>query len=90
MCKYRADQYLIVLNLYSISINIILVTDFITAKVSQNLNSMKKMSTQWNHEICRYMFSKVIEVLEKSNFSMNAKHLKSNRFQKTIRYKRNE
>ena len=48
MCKYRIDQHLIVLNLYSISINIILVLEFMTAKVSHNLNSMQEMSTKWN------------------------------------------
>ena len=33
------DQYLILLNIYSISINKILVTKFITEKVSQNTES---------------------------------------------------
>ena len=33
------DQYLIVLNVYSISINKILVTKFITEKVSRNTES---------------------------------------------------
>ena len=40
MCKYRVNQYLIVLNLYSVSIITILGTEFITVKVSQNLNLM--------------------------------------------------
>ena len=34
------NQHLIVLNLYSVSINKILVTEFIPAKVSRNLNLM--------------------------------------------------
>ena len=33
MCKYRVDQQLIVLNLYSILINEILVTEFMTTEV---------------------------------------------------------
>ena len=32
MCKCRVEQHLIVLNLYSVSINKILVTEFITMK----------------------------------------------------------
>ena len=34
MCMYRVNQHLIVLNLYSVSINKILVTEFITVKSS--------------------------------------------------------
>ena len=37
MCKYRVDQHLTVLNLYSISTNKILVMEFMTVKVSKNL-----------------------------------------------------
>ena len=40
MYRYRVNQDLIVLNLYSVSINKILVTKFITAKLSQKLNVM--------------------------------------------------
>ena len=40
MWKYRVNQYLIVLNLYSVSIITILGTEFSTVKVSQNLNLM--------------------------------------------------
>ena len=43
MYKHRADQHLIVLNSYSISINKILVTEFMTVKASQNLNSIQKI-----------------------------------------------
>ena len=39
MCGYRVIQN-IVLSLYSVSINYILVTEFITVKISQNLNLM--------------------------------------------------
>ena len=34
MCMYRVNQNLIVLNLYSVSINKIVVTEFITVKSS--------------------------------------------------------
>ena len=40
ICSYRVNLHLIVLNLYSVSINKIIVTEFITVKVSQNLNLM--------------------------------------------------
>ena len=43
MHKHRVDQHLIVLNSYSISINKILVTEFMTVKASQNLNSIQKI-----------------------------------------------
>ena len=36
--KFRLNEHLIVLNLYSVSINKILVMEIITAKSSQNLN----------------------------------------------------
>ena len=35
MCSYRKNQHLKVLNLYSVSINKILATKFITVKASQ-------------------------------------------------------
>ena len=38
------DQYLIVINLHSILTNKILVTGFMTVKVSLNLNPMQKLS----------------------------------------------
>ena len=44
MRKHMVDQHLIVLNLYSISINKILTTGFMTMKFSKNLNSVQKMS----------------------------------------------
>ena len=40
MCMYRVNQHLIVLNIESVSINKVLVTEFISVKVSQNLNLM--------------------------------------------------
>ena len=40
MCRYRVNQQLIALNLYSVSINKILAMEFITVKVLQNLNLM--------------------------------------------------
>ena len=43
---YRVNQHLIVLNLGSVSINKVLVTEFNTVKVSQNLNLMQNMSTK--------------------------------------------
>ena len=36
MCRYRVNQHLTVLNLYSVSNNKILVTDFITVKTFSN------------------------------------------------------
>ena len=41
ICRYRVNQHLIVMNLYSISINKILVTEFITVKY---VNTMKSTS----------------------------------------------
>ena len=49
MWKYRVDQHLIVLNVYSISIKKNLLTQFRSVKKkkkSQNLNSMQKIPTQ--------------------------------------------
>ena len=66
MCKYRVKQHLIVLKLDSVSINKIIVTKFVTVKVSQNLNLMQSLSTQWNQQLIRHEFSKVIECLEQN------------------------
>ena len=65
MCKYRVKQHLIVLKLDSVSIDKIIVTKFVTMKVSQNLNLMQRLSTQWNQQL-RYVFSKVIKCLEQN------------------------
>ena len=66
MCKYRVKQDL--LNSYKVSvwINKVLVTKFITVKISQNLNLMQSLSTQWNQQLIRYVFSRVIECLEQN------------------------
>ena len=42
MCRYRVNQHLIVPNLYSVSVNKILVTEFINVKVSQKSNFYAK------------------------------------------------
>ena len=77
------NQHLIVVNLGSVSINKILVTEFITAKVSQDLTSMQNMSTQRNQVLIRYVFSEIIECLEKNI-------RKQIRLQMTIENKTNE
>ena len=41
MCRYRVKQNLIVLRLDSISMNKVLVTEFVTVKVLKNLNLIK-------------------------------------------------
>ena len=66
MCKYRVNQHLIILNLGNFSINKVLVTEFITVKLSQNLNLMWNMSTQWNQQFSKHVFSKVIECFEQN------------------------
>ena len=66
MCKYRVKQYLIVLKLDCVSINKILVMKFATVRVSYNLNLMQSLSTQWNQQLIRYVFSKVIKCLEQN------------------------
>ena len=66
MCKYRVKQYLIVLKLDCVSINKILVMKFVTVRVSYNLNLMQILPTQWNQQLIRYVFSKVIECLEQN------------------------
>ena len=64
-CRYRLNQHLIVLSLCNVSINKILITEFITVKVSQNFifdaNTMK-----WNQQLSRYVFSKVSNVWNKT------------------------
>ena len=39
---------------------------FVTARVSYNINLMQSLSTQWNQQLIRYVFSKVIECLEQN------------------------
>ena len=60
MCKYRGKQDLIVLKLDSVYINKVLVTKFVTVKVSQNLNFMQSL------QLIRCVFSRVIECLEQN------------------------
>ena len=57
MCRYRINQHLIVLYSHRISINKILSTEFITEKVSQNLNltvtsmySMKRLREAYKQQ----------------------------------------
>ena len=40
MSRYRVNQHLIDLNLYNVSINTILATEFITVKGLKNINLM--------------------------------------------------
>ena len=66
MCKDKVNQHVVVLNLQSVSISKMLVTEFITVKNSQDLNLMWNMSIQWNQQLSRYVFSKVIACLEQN------------------------
>ena len=55
-----------VLKLHSVSNNRMLVMNFVTVKVSYNLNLMQSLPTQQNQQLIRYVFSKVIECLEQN------------------------
>ena len=46
MCKQSAEKHQIFLNLYRIAISENLVLEAVIVKVSQNLNSMQKISKQ--------------------------------------------
>ena len=50
MCRYKVIEQLIVLRLDNVSSKKILATEFVTLKVSQNLNFMYNISTQWNQQ----------------------------------------
>ena len=50
--------------------------------VSQNLNPIQKMPTEWNQQLSKCLISKVIKCSEKSNIGMNTKFSK-----KKINYK---
>ena len=54
MCVYRVNQHSIVPNFYSVSINKILVAEFVTMKISQSLNLMSNMSTlkSTTYQVC--------------------------------------
>ena len=82
MCKYRVKQDLLNSSKVRVSINKNLVTKFVTVKVSQNLNLMQSLSTQWNQQLIRYVFSRVIECLEQK--------FQNKLMQKTIEYQANE
>ena len=53
---------------------------------------MQIISTQSNQQLSRYVFSKGIKYLEKSNTRINTEHIKNKQYkiQKTIEYKANE
>ena len=82
MCQHRVKQDLLNSSKVSVSINKILVTKFVTVKVSQNLNLMRSLSTQWNQQLTGYVFSRVIEWLELN--------IRKHWLQKTIEYHTNE
>ena len=50
MCRYKVIEQLIVLKSDNVSSKKILATEFVTLKVSQNLNFMCNISTQWNQQ----------------------------------------
>ena len=54
------------------------------------MNSMQKMSTQWNQQLSEYVVSKVTKCLEKSKTRTGTKHSKTNWLQKVIEYKADE
>ena len=66
ICKYMVNQHLVLLYLYSVSINKILVTEFTTVRVSHNLNLMWNISTHWNQQLIKYVSSKLIEFSEQN------------------------
>ena len=46
MCKHRSDQHLLVLNLYNISVNKILVTEFLTECFTESKFDAKNVDTE--------------------------------------------
>ena len=68
MCKYRLKQHLIVLKLDSVSINKILVTKYVTVKVSyiESKSDAKFVNTVKKTQLNRYEFLKLIECLEQN------------------------
>ena len=80
MYKYSVKQHLIVLKLDSVSINKILVTKFVTVKVSQNLNLMQTLSIKWNQQLSRYIVIRNGKIVWKHGpyywyFRLNLKYL---------------
>ena len=90
MPKSKVNEHLIFLDLYSISINRILVTEFMNVKVLQNLNLMLKMSTQWNQQFSKYVFFKSNRIFEKSKQSDEYSYSKANLLKETVVCKANE
>ena len=77
MCRFWVNQH-------CVSINKILGTEFVTVKVSWNLNLMQSISTRRNLQLSRYVRA------FKSNGMSGTKHSKTSRFQKYIEYKTNK
>ena len=80
MYKYSVKQNLIVLKLASVSTNKILVTKFVTVKVSQNLNLMQTLSIKWNQQLSRYIVIRNGKIVWKHGpcywyFRLNLKYL---------------
>ena len=50
-----------------------------TVKASQNLNLMWNMSTQWNQQLSKYLFSEVIECLEQNRKQIYCKRTSNTR-----------
>ena len=67
-CIYRCrvNQYLIVLNLFSVSISKVLVTIYYRESFTKSKFDVKYVNTatQWNQQHSRSVFSKVIKCLE--------------------------
>ena len=64
-------MYVYLINLDDVLINKILVTEFITAKVSDskfdtNTVNSQIQSTQWNEQLGRYVFFEVVNVWNKT------------------------
>ena len=63
ICKSKANQHFLILNLYGVSKKKSLVTKFMTEKFSKNLNFMQKVSTQLNRKLSRYALKNTFEIL---------------------------
>ena len=82
MCRYRVNQQLIVLNLNSVSINKILVMDFIIESFTESKVDVKYISTVKST-------TQLVGVF-KSNRMFGTKPSETNLLQITIEYKTNE
>ena len=67
ICRCRVNQYLIVLNLFSVSISKVLVTIYYRESFTKSKFDVKYVNTatQWNQQR-RSVFSKVIKCLEQN------------------------